>query len=71
MCSAVRWAIIPGHMLTNLLDNPEYRAFDRFADLMNTSFLPTRAHALINSNAAELGPEIDRHNQRWGTGNLT
>jgi hypothetical protein len=61
-----------GQMLRSLLDNPEYRRYfiNRFADLMNTSFLPARAHALINTNATELGPEIDRHNQRWGTGDF-
>jgi hypothetical protein len=61
-----------GKMLRSLLDNPEYRRFfiNRFADLMNTSFLTTRAHVLIESNAAELGPEIERHNQRWGTGDF-
>jgi hypothetical protein len=62
-----------GEMLRSLLANPEYRRYfiNRFADLMNTHFLPSRAHALINANAAELGPEINRHHQRWGTGNLS
>lgn len=61
-----------GQMLRGLLANTEYRRhfINRFADLMNTDFLPARAHALINTNAAELGPEIDRHNQRWGTGDF-
>lgn len=61
-----------GRMLNSLLDHPEYRRhfINRFADLMNTSFLPARAHDLINANAAELGPEIDRHNDRWGTGDF-
>lgn len=60
-------------MLKNLLNNAGYRRYfiNRFADLMNTSFLPARAHALINANAAELSPEINRHDQRWGTGNLS
>ncbi len=59
-----------GNMLRSLLNNPGYRNYfiNRFADLMNTAFLPNRAHALIDANASELGPEIDRHNQRWGTG---
>jgi hypothetical protein len=61
-----------GKMLRSLLDNTEYRRYfiNRFADLMNTSFLPARALNLINTNAAELGPEITRHNQRWGTGDF-
>ncbi|HRI62061.1 MAG TPA: CotH kinase family protein, partial [Saprospiraceae bacterium] len=59
-----------GRMFNSLLDNPGYRRFfiNRFADLMNTAFLTQRAHALIDTNAAELGPEIDRHHDRWGTG---
>lgn len=62
-----------GQLLNSLLDNPEYRRYfiNRFADLMNTSFLASRAHTLINTNATELGPEIDRHNERWGTGNFS
>jgi hypothetical protein len=59
-------------ILKSLLENPEYRRYfiNRFADLMNTSFLSTRAHNLVNTNAAELGPEINRHNERWGTGDF-
>ncbi len=62
-----------GQMLGSMLNNPGYRRYfiNRFADLMNTSFRTSRAHALINANATELGPEIDRHNQRWGTGDFT
>jgi hypothetical protein len=62
-----------GQMLGSLLDNSEYRRYfiNRFADLMNTSFLPSRAHALIDANAAELSPEIQRHHERWDTGDLT
>ncbi|MBP6825206.1 MAG: CotH kinase family protein, partial [Saprospiraceae bacterium] len=61
-----------GKMFRSLLDNPEFHRhfINRFADLMNTAFLPARAHALINANAAELGPEINRHNNRWGTGDF-
>ncbi|MBK7937277.1 MAG: lamin tail domain-containing protein [Lewinellaceae bacterium] len=61
-----------GKMFRSLLGNPEFHRhfINRFADLMNTAFLPARAHALIDANAAELGPEIDRHNDRWGTGDF-
>lgn len=57
-------------MFNSLLANPEYRRFfiNRFADLMNTAFKTDVAHALIDANAAELGPEINRHHARWGTG---
>lgn len=62
-----------GDMLRSLLGNTEYRRYfiNRFADLMNTSFLPSRAHELIDVNAAELGPEIQRHHERWGTGSFS
>ncbi|MDX1912970.1 MAG: lamin tail domain-containing protein [Saprospiraceae bacterium] len=61
-----------GDMLRGLLENPEYRRYfiNRFADLMNTHFLPTRAHQLIDANATELGPEIQRHHERWNTGDF-
>lgn len=59
-------------MLRGLLENNEYRRYfiNRFADLMNTSFLPAKALNLINTHAAEMGPEMDRHNARWGTGSF-
>jgi hypothetical protein len=59
-------------MLRSLLDHPEYQRYfvNRFADLMNTHFLPARAHQLIDANATELGPEIQRHHERWGTGDF-
>lgn len=62
-----------GKIFNSLLDNPAYKRYfiNRFADLMNTSFLTSRAHALINANAAELAPEIARHHQRWNTGDLS
>ncbi|MBL7827949.1 MAG: lamin tail domain-containing protein [Saprospiraceae bacterium] len=61
-----------GRMLRSLLDNQTYRQFfiNRFADLMNTAFASTRAHQLIDQSASEISPEIERHDQRWGTGNF-
>lgn len=61
-----------GNMLRSLFQNSGYRRhfINRFADLMNTHFATSRAHALIDRNAAELAPEIPRHHQRWGTGDL-
>ncbi len=61
-----------GAMFDSLLNNPEYKRFfiNRFADLLNTSFQPGVVHALIDKNAAEMAPEIDRHNGRWATGDL-
>lgn len=61
-----------GEMLRSLLQNTEYRRYfiNRFADLMNTNFLPSRAHELIDVNAAEMAAEIQRHHELWGTGDL-
>lgn len=61
-----------GNMLRSLLQNTTYRHYfvNRFADLMNTHFSTSRAHALIDRSAAEIAPEITRHHQRWGTGDL-
>jgi uncharacterized repeat protein (TIGR02543 family) len=62
-----------GKMFNRLLENPEYQRFfiNRFADLMNTSFTPARANALISANAQELAPEINRHHEHWDTGDLS
>lgn len=59
-----------GQMFNSLLENPAYRRYfiNRFADLINLHFQPARAHALIDRSALELAPEINRHNERWGTG---
>jgi CotH protein. len=38
---------------------------------MNTHFAASRALALIDRNAAELAPEIQRHHLRWNTGSLS
>lgn len=61
-----------GVMFNRLLENPEYRRhfINRFADLMNYYWLPAQVHALIDQNAAEMAPEIDRHDQLWHTGDL-
>ncbi len=61
-----------GVMFNRLLGNQAYKQFfiNRFADLMNYYWLPEQAHSLIDQNAAEMAPEIDRHHQRWSTGDL-
>jgi len=51
-----------------LLANPDFRNrfISRFADLINTAFLPARVHSIIDQAAAAVENEIPRHIQRWG-----
>jgi hypothetical protein len=59
-----------GVMFKNMLNHAGFRRYfiNRFADLMNEHFLPQRSHALIDRNAIEMAPEINRHDALWGTG---
>lgn len=56
--------------LATLLQNPIYRDYfvNRYADLMNTTFLPERTLAMEDSMYAEVLPEMPRQLQRWGYG---
>src|SRR5690606_9101970 len=51
-----------------LLENSEYKNYfiNRFADLMNTTFLTSRLIEMIDEMKAVLEPEIQEHIQRWG-----
>ena len=54
-------------LLRKMLESPEFtRDFiNRFADLMNTVFLPQRVLQFIDSLQALIAPEIPRHMDRW------
>ena len=57
-----------------LLANADFRTrfLNRFADMVNTAFVPTRVNAIIDAAAARVEPEIPRHIARWGRmGNLS
>ena len=51
----------------NLLDNTGYRNYfiNRFADLLNTTFLPGRTTAIISQMKANIEPAMDEHIGRW------
>jgi len=54
-------------LLRRLMRNESFR-FDflnRFADLLNTTFLPSNILAHIQARAAQLAPEIAEHALRW------
>jgi hypothetical protein len=55
-------------LLRSLLKNQSFRFsfINRFADQLNSAFLPQRALTLINEMAAALQPEIAAHIQRFG-----
>lgn len=51
-----------------LLENKNFRRLyiNRFADLMNTIFLPAEYMSVFDSLKAEMEPEMYRHCQKWG-----
>jgi len=59
-----RW---PGILLSSLLENPEFRVsfINRFADHLNTSFVPSRVIATINQMEAAREQEIEEALLRW------
>lgn len=56
-------------VLQSLVQNPAYRDYfiNRYADLINTSFLPERILAEIDEVVTMIEPEIPLHFQRWRT----
>ncbi|MDZ7935149.1 MAG: CotH kinase family protein [Emticicia sp.] len=59
------------NMFSRLTQNTEFRnAFiNRFADLLNTSFLPSRVNVLIDNMRAGILSSINEHNSRWNLSN--
>lgn len=55
-------------ILRRLLENETYKNYfvNRFADLINTTFLPSRTINLIDQMQSVLAPEIGEHIHRWG-----
>ena len=56
--------------LAALLQNPIYHDYfvNRYADLMNTTFLPERTLAMEDSMYTEMYPEFSRQLEKWGWG---
>lgn len=54
-------------ILRRLLENPEFKLnfINRFADLLNTYFLPSRVNASIDAFKNKINPEIAEHQARW------
>lgn len=56
-----------------LLTNQKYKNYfiNRYADLMNTTFLPNRVNSIADEMADDLEPEMTRHFNKWaGTFNI-
>lgn len=60
------WATL---ILSELLENQNFRNdfINRYADLLNTTFMPDRLIALINEMAGNIADEIPLHRERWNT----
>jgi hypothetical protein len=60
-------------MLRKLLENQGFRDqfVNRFADLMNSTFLPVRVIKAIDEKSSAISGEISAHLQKWKGGNQT
>lgn len=56
-------------IITALLKNPGFRDrfLQRMSQLMATAFAPERTHALLDTLAAQVRPDMDLHQARWGS----
>lgn len=54
-----------------LLDIPAFKSYfiNRYADLLNTTFLPTRTVDLLNTFKLDYQPYMEEHFARWAAGN--
>src|SRR5690606_17582644 len=54
-------------LLRSMLANDSFKTYfiNRFADLINTAYLPNRVNTVIDQMKAEIEPEIEEHWQRW------
>jgi hypothetical protein len=61
----IRWWNL---IIRNLLDNEnfQYSFINRIADHLNTAFLPSRVHYVLDSLKSRIEPEINEHIHRWG-----
>ncbi len=57
----------PNLLLRNLLKNESFRYsfINRIADQLNTAFIPTRVHSVIDSFSRFVEPEIEEFIHRW------
>ncbi|MXN92087.1 T9SS type A sorting domain-containing protein [Flavobacterium sp. Sd200] len=58
------WSTI---LLRKMLENEEFKNYfiNRFADLLNTTFLPSRMQAIFDGYKNNLAPEMPAHIDRW------
>jgi len=56
-------------VIHTLIKNPDYRIqfINRFADLLNTAFLPSRVITEIDNMEGTIEPDMEKHINRWGT----
>lgn len=60
-------------LLRKLLENNDFKNqfINRFADLMNTAFLPARVKNIIDEMKEGIEDEIGPHRQRWNDGTIS
>lgn len=55
-------------LFENLIENNEFiqKFCSRFADLLNTNFLPSRTTSMLTQFINKYAPEMTEHRERWG-----
>ncbi|MGG7036168.1 MAG: CotH kinase family protein, partial [Flavobacterium sp.] len=66
---APEWSTL---LIRKLLENNDFKNdfINRFADLMNTTFIPQRVTGIIDEMKSGIANEIGAHRQRWNDGTL-
>jgi hypothetical protein len=67
--NALRGKAWSAFLFRGLLQNKAFRErfISRFADALNTTFVPERMTAIIEATSAHIAPEVPRHIDRWKT----
>lgn len=65
--NALRGNAWTAFLFRSLLQNEDFRErfISRFADTLNTTFLPERMTAIVEATSARIAPEMPRHMERW------
>ncbi len=58
----------PAFLINKLWKNAGFkrRFISRYADLLNSTFLPSHTAAKVSNSSQKIAPEIERHFKRWG-----
>ena len=65
--NVLRDTALSSYLFRRALENEGFkeRFISRFADTLNTTFVPERMTAIIEATSAHIAPEMPRHMERW------